>query len=368
MLAFRNLLRRRIRTLLTVTGVAIGVSIVVALSAIARGFRTQVNDLFSSGRAHLILSRKDAADPILSYLPESLLGELRARDEIAAVEPVVLGATQVPPLAVFIFFGTTRDSPFLEQIRVVEGEGLFATPGTDRVCLGARAARNLGREVGDTLPLGGRELTVVGLFESATPLIDAGALLSLGDAQELAGLEQKITSALVQLRDSNRDALVRAEQELEADYPEIEATPPSEWAAAFDEFDLAEQTATVFTILAICIGGISVMNTMLMSVFERTREIGILQAIGWSRWMVVRQVLAEALLVATVGTPLGIALGVGIVELIGSFQQFSWVAGHYDTTVFLQGIAVGFGMGVVGSIYPAWRAVGITPIEALRYE
>ncbi len=367
MLSLRNLLRRRTRTALTVLGVAIGVSIVVALSSTARGFRTQVNGMFATGKAHLIVSLKDAADPILSYVDAAVLDDLRARPDVVQAEPVLIGAMQAPPLAVFIFFGTTPASPFMDQISIIEGEGIFDGTG-DRVSLGKLAARNMKKAPGDTLRLGKKEFTVVGVHESATPFVNASALLSYADAQEAAGLQGKMTTALVTVSDFSREGLAATEQAIEAAHENLSATPPAQWADSFDEFDLADQAATVFTLLAIAIGGLSVMNTMLMSVFERTREIGVLQAVGWSRSMVVREILAEAALIAIVGGPLGILLGVGVVEGIARLEQFAWVAGDYGMGVYVTAMIVAIGMCVVGSVYPAWRATRIQPIEALRYE
>jgi len=369
MLSLRNLLRRKVRTLLTVTGVAVGVSIVVALSSVARGFRTQLNGMFAAGQAHLILSRKGAADPILSYLPDSLVDPVRALPEVADAFPVVLAAQQTPNLAAFIFYGVTPGSPFLQQMKVTEGRGPFDDGVPEhRIVLGRRAAQNLQRSVGESVRIGKDAYQVVGIFESATPLVDSGALLPLADAQRAAGLEHKVTTILVRIGDVTPEGLARAEQVVEETFPDVEATSPSAWTDAFREFELADQTVTVFTLLAIGIGGISVMNTMLMSVFERTREIGVLQAIGWSRWMVLREVLAEAVLVSLAGGPLGIALGIGVVELVGSMREFTWIGGHYTVGVLATAMAVALGMGVVGAAYPAWRAVNVLPVEALRNE
>ena len=150
--------------------------------------------------------------------------------------------------------------------------------------------------------------------------------------------------------------------------PDVTAPVPAEFSRAFDEFDLLDQVVVVFTILAIFAGGIGVMNTMLMSVFEQTREIGILQAIGWSKAMIVRQVMIEGLIVCLIAGPVGIALGVVGLLLISSIGDLGWVAGDYAPSVFVLAFAVAVGMGMVGAIYPALRAVQITPIEALRYE
>ncbi len=370
MLCLRNLLRRKVRTLLTVVGVGVGVSIVVALASVARGFRTQVNGMFAAGQAHLILSRKGAADPILSYLPDSLREELLALPQITEVHPIILAARQTPNLAAFVFYGATPGSPFLDQMRIVDGEALFAPGGGEgrQVLLGRRAAANLSKQVGDTTRIGRHDYTVRGIFESATPLVDSGALLTFTDAQTAAGLDDKVSTYLITIRDLTPEGLAAAEAAIESAFPDVEATAPTEWTDAFQEFELADQTVTVFTALAIAIGGISVMNTMLMSVFERTREFGVLQAIGWSRSMVLREVLGEAVLVSAAGGPFGIALGIGVVEAVGSFRQFTWVAGNYAPSVLLTALGVGFGMGLVGAAYPAWRALGIQPVEALRSE
>jgi ABC-type lipoprotein release transport system permease subunit len=369
MLSLRNLLRRKVRTLLTVTGVAVGVSIVVSLASVAKGFRTQLDGMFAAGQAHLILSRKGAADPILSYLPESLAQPVADLPEVASVHPVVLAAIQTPNMAAFVFYGVTPESPFLQQMKLTDGRALHAEGVPEqRVVLGRRASQNLGRGLGDSVQIGKLQHEVIGLFESATPLVDSGALLPLADAQRVAGLEGKVTTILVQLEEMTPESLAAGERAIEAAFPEVEATSPAEWTNAFREFELADQTVTVFTLLAVAIGGISVMNTMLMSVFERTREIGVLQAIGWSRWMVLREVLAESVIVSLAGGPLGIALGIGVVELVGSMREFTWIGGHYTLGTFAMAMAVAIGMGVVGAAYPAWRAVNVLPVEALRYE
>ena len=143
-----------------------------------------------------------------------------------------------------------------DQVRIVEGRGLFDAGGEGRpICLGRAVARHLDKDVGATLTLGNDVFEVVGIFESATPLLESGGLLAFGDAQRVAGLEGKMSSALVQLQPFSPEILTRAETALEAAFPAVEATAPSAFSHAFDEFDLAEQAVTVFTILAIFVGG-----------------------------------------------------------------------------------------------------------------
>ena len=90
MLALKNLFRRKIRSLLTIVGVGVGIATVVTMVAVARGFRQQFNDFFAAGNAHLVLTRKGAADPFISYLPDTLLDRMVKVDNVLEAHPVVL--------------------------------------------------------------------------------------------------------------------------------------------------------------------------------------------------------------------------------------------------------------------------------------
>jgi putative ABC transport system permease protein len=369
MLAVKNLARRKIRSALTILGISIGVASVVALVAVARGLRKQFDEFLAIGEAHLVLTRAGAADPFISYLPDDLIDRLAETPDVAAAYPFLLSAQQIPGQTFLFFYGATEGSPFFDQIRMVEGRGLFdpVNPAL-RICVGRTIAEHLKVSVGSTITLGSEQFEVVGIFEAHTPLIASGGLLPFADAQRVAGLDGKMSLAQVQLRNFQPEMLSRAEKDLEAAFPEVEATAPAVFTSAFDEFELADQGVTVFTLLAVIVGGIVVMNTMLMSVFERTREIGILQALGWSKSMILRQVVAEAFFIGGLGGPVGIGLGVLTIEVLGSFGELSWVSGDYGWSLFAVALGVAVGMGLVGATYPALRAVRITPIEALRYE
>jgi ABC-type antimicrobial peptide transport system permease subunit len=365
--ALRNLLRRKIRTVLTMLGVAIGVAAVVALVSVMQSIRAQFDQFFATGSTHLVASRRGAADPLISYLPESLLEELARCEGVAAVHPFIFGATQIPQQPFLFFYGVTPDSPFLGNVSVIEGEGLFESPGR-RVCLGRQLADALHLTPGDTLRLGEDEYEVAGLFASSMPLVDTGALLPFRLAQQVAGLEGKMNSAMLQLEVLDEPSLVRTEASLEEAFPDLEVSRPADFTGVFDEFELMDQAVWVISVLAVLVGGIGVMNTMIMSVFERTREFGVLQAIGWSKAMILQQVLVEAALLGLLGGILGVGLGILMVEATGSVMELGWIAGTYEPGLMVLALVVAQGMGLVGAAYPTVRAVRITPIEALRHE
>lgn len=121
--------------------------------------------------------------------------------------------------------------------------------------------------------------------------------------------------------------------------------------------------------LAVLIGGVGMLNTMLMSVLERTREIGVLRALGWRRRQVMGMILREALALGVIGGIFGILLGIGLawslslIPAVGGFME-----AQYSAELLLTAITVAVVTGVVGGLYPSWRATRMQPIEALRYE
>lgn len=368
MIALRNLYRRKARSALTVVGIAACIASVVALIAVTGGFRDQTNALASAGQSELVVSQASAADPIISFLPPGTVEKLQGIANVAHVHPVVLSFKQLPKDPLFFFYGTTSGSPLLDLIQITEGRMVFDIEHSDHgICLGRNSARQQGVAVGSKFKLGSESLEVVGIFDASVPFLSVGGLITLNTAHRISG-QDRANFAFLQLTNRDEKAIAQTETAIEDAIDGVDAVPAAHFASAFEEFDLADEFVVILSALAVGFGGIGVMNTMIMSVLERTREIGILQAVGWDKRMILRQVLAEGLVLSLLGGGTGIALGIGTVEAIRSFDAMAWLSGTYTTGLIAKALAVAVGMGLLGTLYPAVRAARITPIEALRYE
>lgn len=177
-----------------------------------------------------------------------------------------------------------------------------------------------------------------------------------------------ITLAFVRVQPGTDIDALRAE--IEAERPELATVKTeSEFGRVDRNLELISAANVGVSVLALVIGAVTVMNTMMLTVFERTREFGVLRAIGWSRSRVLMIVMLEALVVSLAGAMAGTALGFlairglqDVPDLVGVFQP------QYPATVFLRALAITFGMAFFGALYPALRAALLVPLQAIRHE
>jgi putative ABC transport system permease protein len=208
---------------------------------------------------------------------------------------------------------------------------------------------------------------VVGIYETGVGFEDNGAVITLRDAQRLAGRPHQVTMYGIKLRDPGRAEEVRAY--LNENFEEIDVSLSSEFAESLPDMQAMEDMTGQIAFMAVLLGAISMLNTMLMSVLERTREIGVLRALGWQRRQVVGMILKEALVLGLIGGGVGLLLGMAMVwgvqqiPLIGGMLQPS-----YSVELIGQTLIIALVAGAIGGLYPSWRATRMRPVEALRYE
>ena len=254
-----------------------------------------------------------------------------------------------------------------EPLEVLAGR-LLEPEATDEVVLGTEAAAELGKGVGDTVELDGTRYEVVGVARSGDGWRDAGALAPLETVQANASKLNVVTGVHVTAAEGLDPREVAAA--IEDDLPELTAIiEVADYAEVDQGFKIMDAAELAISLLAVGIGAIGVMNTMIMSVFERTREIGVLRAVGWRGSRILRMVLLESLFLCLIAAALGVALGLlasRAVLLVPAVSTF--LTPGYPPEVFVRALAVGVFVALVGAVYPAFRAVRLSPMEALRHE
>ena len=370
-LILRNLTRRRGRTILTVLGIAVGIAAIITLGAMARAMNAGYTAMLGGSKADLVLSQPNSFDLAYSSVDDDLAEALLAMPEIGGVSGMLQGFVQAEGTPFFFVFGYPSGSFVLDRLQIRDGVGLDekeagASRGTP-LLLGAVAAESLDRVVGDSIRLGDSVYRIVGIFESGDALQDSGAVLSLEDAQTLLGKPRQVSLYYIQLGDT-ADRL-RLETRLARQYPELEVSGTDDFADKQLLDDVLQAYAWGLAGLAIIIGGVGMMNAQLMSVSERTREIGVLRAVGWGRRRVLTMILAESLSLGLLGGLIGVLLGaLALAAVRGAGVLFGSSQAGVSPDLVFQGLALVCTLGVVAGLYPAYRASRLPPVEALRYE
>ncbi|MCL0065885.1 ABC transporter permease [Dehalococcoidia bacterium] len=362
-LALKNILRQRTRTLLTLIGISVGIATIVTLGILAAGLEASLGTLLEpAADVDLTMLEAGVGDMMLSKITTEQLQKIQSIEGVQKAFGQVVSITQTDTKPFFTVFGMYRQGLKMAGFKIVKGRD-FAE-GSNEVIIGRLAAENLKKELGDNIVLGGETYRIVGIYESGGPIQDGGAVRSVENGTD------GFTMVLVDLSDSVEN-VGEFGQEIEKmfDGELVALSSVAELGKIDQGMEIIGFLVGAISFLAVAIGGIGVMNTMMMSVFERTREIGILRAVGWSRKRVFVMILNESFITGICATVVGILLGILIVAFIMTFPTArSFVKLVYPESVFVISVIVGILISIMGGIYPAVKATKIAPTEALRYE
>jgi putative ABC transport system permease protein len=357
-----TLSHRPARAILTALGTAIGVATIVALLAVADGAKRTAGQLVHLGRADLGLFQSDAADPTTSVLPTTLLRPLRQAPGVADATPLALLIEDIPKAPSAVVFGAEPGSFLTRQMVFSAGHSAHRPR---EVVVGDTLAAQLHVRPGSVLEIAHRPFAVTGIYHLGVAYQDGGAFISLADAQSLTGHPGEATSIVVRLDPGTHASDAR--RTITTHFPGILVISNADEAVrAGANGQLVTKATLVIAVLALVIGGIGVMNTMLMSVMERRTEFALLSAVGWSGPQVAGLVLTEGLALSLLGAMAGLVIGaVGAGLLVDALGAGAFVSPDLTAWDFGRALLVGILIGVLGGVYPAWRAARLSPAYVL---
>lgn len=362
-----NLRRRRLRSLLTVTGVAIAVGAFVALVGVAQGLERGWTQGLSNRGIHLLGMRKGAVEIMTSSIDQ------RWVEQAAQVPGVASAAGELFDLVshhggVVGVSGWPEDAFLWQAMSFLQGGQPHGRP--QGVVLGQRLAERLGLRMGDQLPLADSQLEVVGIVRQANVFNDNVMILPLATMQKIQRKPGAVTVINLRLRSPGQPQAVREVLAgLAQALPEMSFYETKDAAEANHLVQLLGQLNWTLSLIALVMAVVFVANTLLMSVGESTRELGILCALGWPRRRIMAKVALEGLLLSSAGGLAGLALGAWGLNRLAALPRLAGLIDPALTAGFLAQVLVAtIVMGSLGSFYPAWRAVRLNPVEALRHE
>jgi putative ABC transport system permease protein len=385
----RDLGRRKLRSALTITGITIGIMALVVFGSMANKIDALVKGGSTYYQDKVTVSAKGGYMGLGGVLSTKMADQIEALDGVALAVPTVdmlqsddSGAVNmgVPPMIDGFVGGATAGYETF-KLSYATGRGLTAADeGQNVVVLGSDLAHQFNARVGDTVTLRAVKFQVVGILEPTLTAPDNAAEVPLAAAQQLF---MKTLPSIVADKLSGGEiatgivAYPKAGVDPQKIADEINAsisgvTPMT--GADFDQ-EIGAATSMLNAILigigliSLLVGGLSVINTMAMSVAERTREIGIKRAIGASRWRIRREIVIESALIGLIGGLLGLGLGF-VITTLGNDAGRDSATILFDLTLGTAFSSVAFAtiLGATAGFIPAWHASRMDPVTALRYE
>lgn len=368
----KNLRRRPVRSLLTITAVALGVGAVVSLVGIATGFKASFLKLYTEVGVDLLVIKGRVGRQLESGIRESICEEILAIDGVAEVIPGLNDVISFPDENLFMVVvnGYVPQSKVFDHLKIQSGRPL-QVDDSRKIMLGKILSQNLQKGVGDQVEVYDEEMfEVVGVFDSFNVIESGSLVMPMHELQPLIGREDQVLGISV-LADEGTDAstLKRIRGEIESLEPGIVARPTREHIDGLTEIQMASAMAWLTSAIALLIGGVGVMNTMIMTVQERTREIGVLRALGWRRGRVIKMILTESIILGAVGALVGIAGAILVVKVLTSLPPVNGLLdGEIQPVVVIYGILLAMFVGLLGGLIPAIAASRMLPTDALRQE
>ncbi len=379
-LSFKNLIRRRTRTMLTVLGVAIAIAVLYSLFQFQQGYQDRLREELGALGAHVMVVPKgcpyEAATIALHggkwprYMDEEMLVKVNANPDVELAAGIIMDAVFTDDGRTVILLGIDEAYVKLRPGWDIRGSWFESDSS---VILGSTVAEEAGTAAGDYWTIPGKDvrLKVSGVLARTKTQDDGFAFLPTRTHQRIFNLEGKLVVILIKAKQVDRsEELVASLQATEVD---MNVFPLTELLGTIG--DLMANTkvfVSAIVIIAVLIGGVGVLNTVLMAVFERTREIGMMKAMGASRGDIFKLVWAETILTTLAGGIAGVGIAIGSSRVVEAFirgmipfaPDGSLIG--FNLATLGMSLALSLGLGLAAGLYPAWRAASVLPVEAIR--
>lgn len=367
-LILRNVFARKVRAGLTAAAVAIGVATVVTLGVVTHSLRSTAAAILKTGDADFAVAQRGVTDVLNSVIDNRQVRQIDRQPGVTSAVGVLVSTFDLNkkhPLFLVLGVPPNRLTEF--GVRVVAGRPFDPEVKTE-IMLGRLAARDLNRRVGSRIRIDGIQYDIVGFFATGQAFGDAGAMLPLVTLQANERKAGLVTLSFVKVDPDASISAVRKGVE-DASPQLVTVRYQSEFGEVDRNLTLISAADDASIIVALIIGAIVVMNTMLLSFFQRTREFGVLRAVGWSRRRITSLVMGEAAVMGVFGAAAGVAFSFVATRLLEELPALVGVLDvEYSADIFGRALATAAGMVLLGSLYPAIRVALLKPLEALRRE
>ena len=371
-LILKNPFRNKTRSLLAIIGIAIGIATIVALGLITASLEDSTETTLKEGSAEITATKIGSSMASSSgNLNESYVEELSKVEGVektaGMLESTVIDTSKSSDSSRYGFslYGAKTDDLSIVGINNINGS--VFNENENELIVGKNLAEEENYTIGDKVDVYGKEFKITGIYETGSIFYDSAMYTCLSKLQNLTDNEEKISSISIKIKkDAN---LTTVNDKIKNEYNDTLRTITAEEMTQTidDTLGMINSATTAIEALAIIIGGLGVINTMMMTVFERTREIGVLKSVGWSKKRILSMIMGESIVLTIISGIIGSILGVLAVFILFKLNGDNMTL-IFNINIFIKAFLVALSVGIIGGLYPAIKASRLSPTEALRYE
>ena len=367
--AFRNLIRTRLRSFFTLFSVALIIMLYTVLTSVGNAFTSQVSDALESQDVDVAVQARYAATPVSSIIDAKTVESIASMKEVNAVNTLLIGHKRIGGKASVVLLGVSNFTTFSQRLGFSVMDGRSLSDLDNEVVVGEKLAKVFGLRVGDELELDGvKKYRVVGIYSSWLNPLNSGVVTNINTLQTLVGKSDKASLLFLTLKDpTDADRVVEA---INQQFPEMRAMESQQLPDYFGVIKSVFYFSKIVSVLTLFIAVAVLVNTFMMTISERVREVGILSAIGWPRSMIISVFLVESLLLSFLGGFLGYVSAYPVMAALQSnFTSATvYLPESPSISVFVNVLLMSFVIGVLSTVFPALYGTNIQVAKAVRHE
>lgn len=367
--AIRNLGRTRLRSFFTFFSVALIIMLYTILTSVGNSFTKQISTVLNEQNIDIVVQAKYAVTPVSSIIKDKTVKKLLKIDEIDRYDSILIGRKRIGTRKSTFILGVSNFKIFSQRLGLNIVRGKTLGNNDNEVLVGVKIAQLLNLNIGDKFKLNSdKDYVVVGLYSSWLNLLNSSILSNLIDVQKLLKRPNQISMIFLTLKDSRKTAKVL--NEINVNFKNLRAIESQQLPNDLGPLKSVFYFSRIVSILTVVIAVFVLLNTFAMAINERTKEIGILFAIGWSRKIIIQIFLVEALMLSFAGGLLGFLFSFPVMYLIQKyFTNISiYLPNSLDISVLVNVFFMCLVIGILSAIFPALYGTKLEVAKALRDE
>lgn len=367
--AFRNLIRARLRSFFTLVSVSLIILLYSVLTSVGTSFSAQISKVLDDQNVDIAIQAKNATNPSTSMIDKETSKAISEFDEVKELHALLVGNKRLDGNKSVVVLGVSNFNTFAQRLgfSIVNGRAIHKI--NQEIVIGEKAAKIYGFKVGDKLEFRADQMyTVVGIYSSWLSFLNSGLITDIESVQSLVSRPGKSSLLFLKLDETTQTSEVV--KKINSQFPDMRAMASKELPDHLGPIKSVLYLTEIVSIITLFVAAAVLLNTFIMAIGERTKEIGILSAIGWDRKLIVTIFLVESLILSIAGSVIGYLSSYAVFPILQS--QFLSVVTFLPNSppnavlfnVFLMAIII----GILSAIFPALYGTRIQVAKALRYE